>query len=1192
MKKVLIGVIVLVILLVIGMVALPSLVPSEVYKEKIQAQLSKELERDVRVIGDIKLSVFPVIQANAGRVEIDNPAGFKDAQFASMDAMSARVKLMPLLSKRVEIAAFTLKNPVINLEKNSSGDVNWAFGDAEAKPVEPEETEEVPFKRDGRYAAVDPAIGKFSLENGTIKYSDAVKDEAYNLEAVNVDFALASLSAPLDIKGDFVYKNIPTDVNLSLNSIRAFLDGKGAPISLALKTEFADISTKGRILPGEDIAFNVDLNADVSDVSRLVRFSPVEVPYAELANEIKFAGNYNFDGKVLTAKNADITLAGSNFDAGFKGDATLAQPPVFDGRVSLDARDVQSLAKALDQKDIKGLHLIQTAKFAADLKALDKGFAANNVDAAIKGDGLDATYTGSANIAEKITATGAFSADALSVPKLLKSLEMDIPQAALVESLNAKGSVNYTEDVISLSALDVKTSGGTVTGSYNGDATITKGDPALNGQFSVDIPSVSQANKIGDLKIDAANMVGNLNAKGRINLAGKNISISELVANTQGDIVNGQYTGNVKMTDGTPALTGQFTVDIPSVAQANKVADLKIDAANLVGNLNATGRVNLAGKNVSLTDIVAKTQGDIINGQYNGSAKLGGVVGYDGNFTATVTSLNEISKRSNIKVPYANTIGVVNVKGNISGQGETLRLSALDASLTDGQINCKFTGSASMNNGFSLDGDLSADIPSLRNLAQTTGSNALPPSTSAGPIYERFSVAGKVNGNPEKFTFKSAAIELDALRGTGDFEIDLKNTKPEMKATMNMNGLDVRPYMAAYSTQKPKGTIQPWSEAPINMEPLRAFNGTFLFNTPNVVTNRMSVGQTTINATLRNGRMVADLPNLVLYGGTGRMQAVLNGSQSIPSVSLDMGMRKVNSESLFNAAAGFSNASGEIGSAFKITGSGRSQAEIMKSLTGGGDFRMLNGLIKGVDLEAMLSGLDQALATRALPEGVGPTHVTRFSDLSGLFKINNGVANINKFSLGGAGVLAEGGGSIDLGNQYIDFNIRPRLTGKNANDLAAFGIPLQAKGNFGNVKVGLDSSMLGDIIAERARAKAASLITDRLGNSGLGSVIGGVVGGNQPSSQGGSAGSILGSVVGGNQQPTSRGNDVGSILGGVIGGNQPSSQGGNVGSILGGVLGGTQQAPAQQGTQPAQPTEPKKKEPKIEDVLGGLFGGK
>jgi len=179
--------------------------------------------------------------------------------------------------------------------------------------------------------------------------------------------------------------------------------------------------------------------------------------------------------------------------------------------------------------------------------------------------------------------------------------------------------------------------------------------------------------------------------------------------------------------------------------------------------------------------------------------------------------------------------------------------------------------------------------------------------------------------------------------------------------------------------------------------------------------------------------------------------------------------------------------------------------------------------------------------------------------------------------------LAEGGGSIDLGNQYIDFSLRPRLTGKNANDLAAFGIPIQAKGNFGNVKVGLDTNILGDIIAERARAKAASLITDQIG---------------------GNAGGILGSVIGGSSSGTQSGN-VGSLLGGVVGGSSPrtpttGTQAGTprnteevVGGLLGGLLGGQQTpAPTQSGT-PAQETgKAAPKEPSVEDALIGIFGKK
>ena len=54
MKKLLIGTGLVVVLGVVGLVALPSLIPSSVYKEKIEAQLEKELARNVTVSGDVK----------------------------------------------------------------------------------------------------------------------------------------------------------------------------------------------------------------------------------------------------------------------------------------------------------------------------------------------------------------------------------------------------------------------------------------------------------------------------------------------------------------------------------------------------------------------------------------------------------------------------------------------------------------------------------------------------------------------------------------------------------------------------------------------------------------------------------------------------------------------------------------------------------------------------------------------------------------------------------------------------------------------------------------------------------------------------------------------------------------------------------------------------------------------------------
>jgi hypothetical protein len=176
-------------------------------------------------------------------------------------------------------------------------------------------------------------------------------------------------------------------------------------------------------------------------------------------------------------------------------------------------------------------------------------------------------------------------------------------------------------------------------------------------------------------------------------------------------------------------------------------------------------------------------------------------------------------------------------------------------------------------------------------------------------------------------------------------------------------------------------------------------------------------------------------------------------------------------------------------------------------------------------------------------------------------KIENGVASINKFSLQGLGVLAEGSGKIDLGNQTIDFGLRPRLTGETASNIAAFGIPIEVKGGFGAVKVGLDTNMLGQIAEQRARAEASKLIKNQVGGT-VGDILGGVVGGTS-------------APQGETTEPKKTEEVVGDILGGLLGGNKAATEGSS-----------------EPTTTNDTPEAPQAKEPSVEDAILGIFGKK
>ncbi len=1105
MKKFVIGIFVVLIFLIAGALALPSLVPSSVYKDKIQTQLTKELQRDVMIEGDVKLSVFPTIRARTEKVTISNPDGYSAQNFASMDSLEARVKLLPLFSKRVEISSFELIRPMINLEKRSDGSANWEFGDSDTEQAP---TETGPFKRDGRYKNIDPAIGKFAIENGAITYVDAVSNQAYDLKDANLAFSLPSLSKPVSIDGDVIFNGEPVDLKLRLDTPRAFLDGQSTPVTFDIKTSFTDMAGDGAFLQSEDIAFELDLNGEVSDLSKMAGFLPeLDFPVIQLANRIKLAGTYRYDGQVMTIKNADIGLGGPLLDMIFKGNAQLADKPVLDGNIDLDVRDLPAIAKITGQ-DIQGIDVAKTLNLKADFNAQDTGFAAQNITAKVTGDGLAGTFTGAGTFGDSLVANGSFDADIASVPGLVTRLSMDLPQAAAL---------------------------------------------------------------------------GTLSTKGQLDLNDKTVTLRNLQANTQGEYLTGSFTGQGQFTDSL-SLDGSFDAQSPSVPALANAAKIEAPQAAALGNFDTSGTLQMQGEQLTLNLTKAETKGDALNASYVGTIdKIGDALSLNGEFTSLVPSAQKVASLTGMNIPYADVIGEMRANGKISGPADALSFDGVSAELSKGQLNGSFNGSAALRNGFTLDGNLAADIPSSRSLAARSGTD-LPPSTAAGEIYENVSISGAVTGNPAEIKFSNADLVMDAINGKGDFTMDLRQGKPNVVGNLQLGSLDLKPYMAAYTAQRPNAGIQPWSETPINFNALRAIDGTFNISTPEILMTRLNMGKTDFTATIRDGVLVAKLPQINMYGGLGTLTASLDASQAVPAFAMDVKLDDIRSNTFLGAVANYTSLTGEGHTLLEVKGQGHSQADIMRSLEGVGDFKVLNGELAGIDLGQFMTGIDSALTSRVIPSGIGKTYKTKFNDIVGLFNIKNGVVSIDNFNLKALDASASGKGQLDLGNQTIDFSFRPRLTGSAASDLASFGIPLRMKGSFNNLSTGLDSELLGQIAAQRAKAELGRTLQEQVGG-GLGDVLGGVLGTpknpvaepapTDPATSETPAEPTPVQTPQAEPTPTQPEDVVTDLLGGILGVEKA-------------------QDPVSEDEAQTEETETKaeEKEPTLEDALGSLFGKK
>src|ERR1700689_4678782 len=108
------------------------------YKGKIAAAVKESTGRELKLPGDIKLSVIPWVALELGPASLGNPPGFSDEPFLSFTHAKVRVRLLPLLRRQLQVARVEVAGLDLRLRKNAAGRGNWQGVEAEQSPVKPD----------------------------------------------------------------------------------------------------------------------------------------------------------------------------------------------------------------------------------------------------------------------------------------------------------------------------------------------------------------------------------------------------------------------------------------------------------------------------------------------------------------------------------------------------------------------------------------------------------------------------------------------------------------------------------------------------------------------------------------------------------------------------------------------------------------------------------------------------------------------------------------------------------------------------------------------------------------------------------------------------------------------------------------------------------------------------------------------
>jgi AsmA protein len=309
------GLIVLVILVV---VITPMFVDIQKYKPEIESKVSEATGRPFTLGGDLDLSLFPWVGVSLADLHLGNPEGFEGKDLLSVKSFEVRVKVLPLLSKNIEVKRFVVESPRITLERRKDGKANWeGIGQTSDKDPGKASKEVAKPKEDGPKGGLPIkglAVNEFAITDGLITYIDHTKGDSRKISDLNLRLQEVSLENPIKLSLSANLDDKPISLEGKVGPVGKD-PGKGTiPLDLALKAlKELDISVKGKIVDATsrqqfDMALQVSPFSPRKLFKELGQDFPVKTTDPKALNKVALKVNLAGGPKNVTVSNGALDL--------------------------------------------------------------------------------------------------------------------------------------------------------------------------------------------------------------------------------------------------------------------------------------------------------------------------------------------------------------------------------------------------------------------------------------------------------------------------------------------------------------------------------------------------------------------------------------------------------------------------------------------------------------------------------------------------------------------------------------------------------------------------------------------------------------------------------------------------------------------------------------------------------------------
>ena len=314
----------LVVVVIAALLIIPRFVDVQKYKPVLESKVVEATGRPFSMGDDLKLSLFPWAGISFSDLQLGNTADFAEKEFVKIKSFEVQVKLLPLISKEIQIKRFVMDEPQIVLVKNKNGRGNWEQPKQQQKAISTKKP--APADSPAGMAGLPISaltVGNFSIKNGAVLWIDHTTNTRKEVKDISLILKDVSLDRPVQLKFSAQLDKMPLSLDGTVGPVGSGFEKGVIPLDLSLKAlKQLTLRLKGNLenpatTPGVDLDITVDKFSPRELVAALGQTFPVDTTDPKALSSVDLKAHIKADANRVVVSSGVMNLDQSrlNFSA-------------------------------------------------------------------------------------------------------------------------------------------------------------------------------------------------------------------------------------------------------------------------------------------------------------------------------------------------------------------------------------------------------------------------------------------------------------------------------------------------------------------------------------------------------------------------------------------------------------------------------------------------------------------------------------------------------------------------------------------------------------------------------------------------------------------------------------------------------------------------------------------------------------